>query len=89
MLEHLQQQVKDESKWTEYFTDAIQYIRQSLKTEDILNTSVGEVRRILECDRVVVYSMNSDNHGMIVAESVAPGWTRAKGRVIKDPCFES
>ena len=85
----LRQQVKDESKWTEYFTDATQHIRQSLKTGDILKTSVGEVRRVLKCDRVVVYSMNSDNHGMIVAESVAPGWARAKGRVIKDPCFEA
>ena len=85
----LKQQVKDESKWTEYFTDAVRYIRESLKTEDILKTSVKEVRRILECDRVVVYSMNSDDRGEIVAESVAPGWTRAKGKVIKDPCFEA
>ncbi|MGF1542597.1 MAG: GAF domain-containing protein [Pleurocapsa sp.] len=86
---HLKQQIKDESKWTEYFTDVIQHIRQSLKTEDILKASVREVRRILECDRVVVYSMNSDNRGAIVAESVVPGWTRAKGRVINDPCFEA
>ncbi len=86
---HLRQQVEDESKWTEYFTDAIQHIRQSLKEGDILKTSVREVRRILECDRVVVYGLNSDNHGMIVAESVAAGWTRAQGRIIKDPCFEA
>ncbi|MEM8830730.1 MAG: GAF domain-containing protein [Cyanobacteria bacterium P01_G01_bin.19] len=86
---HLKQQVRDESKWTEYFTDAIQHIRESLKTQDILKTSVKEVRRTLECDRVVVYSMNSDNRGEIVAESVTPGWTRAKGTVINDPCFES
>ncbi len=33
--------------------------------------------------------MNPDNHGMIVAESVAPGWTRAQGKVIEDPCFEA
>jgi methyl-accepting chemotaxis protein PixJ len=85
----LQQQVQDETKWTDYFTDAIQHIRQSLKTEDILKTSVREVRRILECDRVVVYSLNSDNHGMIVAESVAPGWTRTQERIINDPCFEA
>ena len=85
----LQQEVKDESQWTDYFADATQQIRRSLKTGDILNTSVREIRRILECDRVVVYGMNSDHHGLIIAESVAPGWTRAKGRVIKDPCFES
>ncbi len=85
----LQKQVQEENNWTEYFTDALQHIRESLKTEDILKASVKEVRRILECDRVVVYSMNSDNHGAIVAESVTPGWMRAKGRVIKDPCFEA
>ncbi len=85
----LRQQVEDESKWTDYFTDAIQHIRQSLKTGDILKTSVQEVRRILNCDRVVVYSMNQENYGMIVAESVAAGWTRAQGMVINDPCFEA
>ena len=86
---HLKQQVRDESKWTEYFTNATQHIRESLKTKDILKTSVKEVRRILKCDRVIVYSMNADERGEIVAESVAPGWTRAKGKVIKDPCFEA
>jgi methyl-accepting chemotaxis protein PixJ len=84
----LQQEVKDESKWTDYFTDATQQIRLSLKTGDILNTSVREIRRILECDRVVVYSMKQDDYGTIIAESVAPGWTRSLGRVINDPCFK-
>ena len=87
--QRLRQQVKEESKWTEYFTEAIQQIRQSLKTKDILKSSVREVRRILNCDRVLVYSLNQDNYGTIVAESVAHGWTRAEGRIIKDPCFEA
>ncbi|WP_019508281.1 GAF domain-containing protein [Pleurocapsa sp. PCC 7319] len=85
----LRQQVEDEGKWTEYFTDTVQHIRQSLKSRDILKTSVREIQRILNCDRVVIYSLNSDNHGTIIAESVAAGWTRAKGLVIKDPCFEA
>ncbi len=85
----LQQQVEDETKWTEYFTDALQHIRQSLTKEDILQTSVGEVRRILDCDRVVVYSLNQNfRYGTVLAESVAPGWTRALGKKIDDPCFE-
>ncbi|MGF1590143.1 MAG: GAF domain-containing protein [Pleurocapsa sp.] len=85
----LSQQVEDESKWTEYFTDAIQYIRTSLKTEDILQTSVREVRRVIDCDRVVVYSLNQDlRYGTVLAESVAPGWTRALNKEIDDPCFE-
>ena len=83
------QQVEDEKKWTDYFTDTTQHIRKSLKTDDILNTSVKEVRRVINCDRVLIYSLNSDNYGAIVSESVAPGWTRGKGKVIEDPCFES
>ncbi len=86
---HLQQQVEDENKWTEHFTDAIQHLRESLKTEDILKASVKEVRRVLECDRAVVYSLNQDfRYGTVLAESVAPGWTRALGQKIDDPCFE-
>ena len=86
---HLQQQVQSENRWTEYFTDAIRHIRQSLKTEDILKTSVKEVRRILECDRVVVYSLNHDlRYGSVIAESVAPGWTKVLNKEIEDPCFE-
>ena len=87
--QRLRQQAEEERRWKEYFTDAIQQIRQSLKTKDILNSSVREVRRILNCDRALVYSLNQDNYGAIVAESVAHGWTKAEGRVIQDPCFEA
>jgi methyl-accepting chemotaxis protein PixJ len=86
--DRLQQQAETETQWTQYFTDAIQYIRQSLEEEDILKASVREVRRVLNCDRVVVYSLNRDSYGVVVAESVAPGWTKALGITIKDPCFE-
>ena len=87
--QRLRQQAEEERRWSEYFSDAIQEIRQSIKTEDILKSSVREVRRILNCDRVVVYSLNQDKYGMIVAESVARGWTKTEGRIIKDPCFEA
>ena len=70
--------VNDGGKWNEHFSEAIQYIRQSLNQEDILKASVKEVRRVLECDRVLVYSLNQDyRYSTIIAESVALGWTRA------------
>jgi methyl-accepting chemotaxis protein PixJ len=87
--DRLQQQAETETQWTQFFTDAITYIRQSLKEEDILKATVREVRRVLNCDRVVVYSLNQDRYGVVVAESVASGWTRALGKTIKDPCFEA
>lgn len=64
-------------------------IHSSDINKDVYQASVREVRRVLNCDRVVVYSLNQDNYGVIVAESVAHGWTRGEGRLIKDPCFEA
>ncbi|MGK7952891.1 MAG: GAF domain-containing protein, partial [Xenococcaceae cyanobacterium] len=85
----LKQQAETEAQWTQYFTDATRHIRQSLQQKDILNVTVEEVRRVLDCQRVVVYSLNEDKYGVVIAESVTPGWTRALGITIKDPCFES
>ena len=78
-----------EAEWTEYFTQTVRLIRASLKEEDIFKTSVEEVRRVIGCDRVVVYGLNAESEGVIIAESVIPGLPRGLGATIKDPCFEA
>ncbi|WP_414619582.1 GAF domain-containing protein [Calothrix sp. CCY 0018] len=78
-----------EAEWTQYFTDTVKLIRQSLNREDILKTATEEIRRILDCDRVVVYGLNQVNYGVIIAESVAPRFTKGLGMVMEDPCFEA
>ncbi len=85
----LRKQVQTEAEWTEFFTQTVQYIHQSLSRKELLEITVEEVRRVLDCDRVVVYSLNPDQYGEVIAESVALGWTKALGRVIKDLCFEA
>ena len=85
----LQTQVERERKWTNYLTNAISYIRASTKQDEVLDISVEEVRKVLECDRVVVYSLNQDKYGVVIAESVAAGYPRALNKTIKDPCFEA
>jgi PAS domain S-box-containing protein len=62
-------------------------IRQSLNLEQILTTAVDQVRSWLQCDRVVIYQINGDGAGMIVAESVREGLTRSLGYQIADRCF--
>ncbi len=49
-------------------------IHQSLNIEDILSTTVAEVRLVLNADRVIIYHIVSNQSGHMVAESVAPGW---------------
>lgn len=56
-------------------TQVTQRIRQTLDLEEILVTTVAEVRQFLQADRVLIYQFNPDWSGHFVAESVAPGWT--------------
>ena len=50
-------------------------IRQSLNLDEILTTTVEEVRQFLQADRVMIYSFDTNQNGLLVAESVASNWT--------------
>lgn len=72
----------------EQLTQAIALkIRQSLELEDILHTTVTEVRQFLQTDRVLIYRFNPDWSGVVAVESVANEWTAVLGSTIYDPCF--
>lgn len=45
-------------------------IRESLQIDDILQTAVTEVRKLLACDRVVVIECHTNKTGTIIQESV-------------------
>jgi len=62
-------------------------IRESLDLDEILNTSVTEVRQFLQTDRVIIYHFNPDMSGTVVVESTAEGWKPALGSTIQDTCF--
>ncbi|MGI0489234.1 GAF domain-containing protein [Pantanalinema rosaneae CENA516] len=51
--------------------DMTQRIRQSLNLADILHTTVEEVRRLLQVDRTLIYSIDPDQSGRVMVESVA------------------
>ncbi|AFY75892.1 methyl-accepting chemotaxis protein [Pleurocapsa sp. PCC 7327] len=69
------------------FIEITRRIRESLVEEDILKTTVDEVRKAIRSDRVVVYSFDEQWYGTVVAESVVPGLPKAIHARIKDPCF--
>ncbi|HLO48224.1 MAG TPA: PAS domain S-box protein [Kamptonema sp.] len=64
-----------------------QRIHQSLKLQDILQTTVGEVRRFLQCDRVIIFQFSPGWIGNVVVESVDSNWTAILSTQIYDPCF--
>ncbi|MEH2290206.1 sensor domain-containing diguanylate cyclase [Nostoc sp.] len=64
-----------------------QHIRKSLDLDEILNTTVTEVRRFLQTDRVIIYRFNPDWSGVVVTESVAEGWRTILNMEITDSYF--
>ncbi len=63
-------------------------IQESLKEEDVLKTTVEEVRTALQTDRVAIFRFNSHGDGTFVAESVVFGFPNALQATISDPCFQ-
>ncbi|MFB8796217.1 MAG: GAF domain-containing protein [Microcoleus sp.] len=62
-------------------------IRESIKIEDILNTTVREVRNILQCDRVIIFHFSPGWGGTVVVESVADDSKAILPLQIYDPCI--
>jgi PAS domain S-box-containing protein len=65
-----------------------QKIRQSLELDEILQTAVAEVQKLLEVDRVLIFRFDPDGSGQIVQEKVVADYPVAMGSTISDPCFD-
>jgi PAS domain S-box-containing protein len=64
-------------------------MHQSLKLDEILNTTVTEIRQFLASDRVLIYRFNPDWSGGVAVESVGADWMPVLNTTIHDPCFGS
>ncbi|MDF5717871.1 MAG: GAF domain-containing protein [Rhizonema sp. NSF051] len=88
-LDHarLLQRSDAESDLTYLVIDLTRSIRRSLNEDDVLKTTVEEVRKAISADRVIFYGFDSEWYGTVMAESVIPGFPKALRAKIKDPCF--
>ena len=66
----LQQSIKREKTSAR----VIQRMRETLNLNKIFKSTTVELRKVLNCDRVVIYQFNPDWSGKFVAESVETGW---------------
>ncbi len=76
-----------EDQKTNLLKNLAQSIRASLIEEDIISTTVTEMRKALKADRVIIYGFDANWYGTVVAESVLPGFPKALWAEIQDPCF--
>jgi PAS domain S-box-containing protein len=73
-LEETNDSLERQTTTTKILADFILKIRQSLELEQILDTTVSEIQRCLQVDRLAICRINEQNVGTIIAESVAAPW---------------
>jgi two-component sensor histidine kinase len=62
-------------------------IRDSLELNQILQTTTQELLNLIKCDRVLVYGIQSDGKGKVVAESVQPDIPSLNGMTFSSEVF--
>ncbi len=62
-------------------------IQRELAIDSILNTTVDEVRQLLQTERVVIFQFLTDWSGKFVVESVVPPWDSVISKQVYDHCF--
>ncbi len=71
----------------ELFAAVTLKIRQSLQLKEILSTTVSEVQRILQADRVLIYQVLPDGSGKAMTEAVLPGFKSILGCEFPEEAF--
>lgn len=82
-----QRELQRQYQRSQLFAEVALKIRQSLDLEDILQTTVTEIRKTLQADRVLIYQLRSDGTGSAVAEAVLPHWSAVLGRRFPEEVF--
>jgi GAF domain-containing protein len=82
-------QAKYKAEQQKTLTSVITRIRESLDLDTIFQTTVKEVRQMLQADRVAVFYFDpqKDLEGEFISEDVAPNWDSVIATKVYDNCF--
>lgn len=84
----IQEELQRQNRRSQLFAEVTLKIRQSLQIKEILQTTVTEVQRILQCDRVLIFQIEANGFGKIVTEAVH-NCTSVLGQNINDDYFQT
>jgi PAS domain S-box-containing protein len=68
-------------------TKIAQHIRQSLDLDEVLSTTVKEVQRLLQADRVLIYRLGDNGTGCAIHEAVLSPYPRVLGQIFPEEVF--
>ncbi|WP_414572995.1 GAF domain-containing protein [Nostoc sp. CCY 9925] len=83
-----EEELKRQNLRSQLFSEITFKIRESLQIDEILQTTVIEVQKVLQADRVLIFRLEPDGSGTVVQEAVLPDWPVILGKNIIDPCFK-
>ncbi len=83
----LEELLRSQAERESLLSDVTQRIRHSLDLDAILNTTVNEVRQLLQADRVLIYRVPPTGRGFIITEAVASNCTSIISAPLPDDIF--
>jgi GAF domain-containing protein len=85
---NLRQKLQQINEWHELLPIINKKLYTCNNRLEVLQIAVSETQRLLQCDRVVIYSLQANSMGKIAAEVTKPSLAPILGRTMVDPCFE-
>ncbi|WP_414548073.1 response regulator [Anabaena sp. CCY 0017] len=80
-------EIQQQNLRSQLLADVTLKIRESLQIDEILQTSVTEVQKLLQADRVLISQLQSDSSVTILKEAVIPDLPAVMGRNVADSCL--
>ncbi|GAB1543556.1 hypothetical protein NUACC21_62310 [Scytonema sp. NUACC21] len=74
---------------TQTLKDLAIHLSRSHNSEEIYNLAVQSIRKALKADRAVIYRIDDNCQGSIIAESVVAAWPSTLDAEIQDPCLKN
>ncbi len=81
-------QLQQQHLRSQLFAEISLKIRQSLQIDDILQTSVDEVQKIFQADRVLVFQVAADGSGSVRKEALADHFPSMMSINVTDRCLD-
>ncbi len=82
-----EEELRQQNQRSQLLAEITLKIRQSLRTEEILQTTVTEIQKLLGADRVLIFQLWNDGSGTVVQEAVVPGCSSILAQKLFEPCF--
>ncbi|MDZ8188331.1 MAG: GAF domain-containing protein [Nostoc sp. ChiSLP02] len=83
-----EEELQRQSVRSQLFSEITLKIRDSLQIDEILQTTVNEVQKLLQADRALIFQILPDGSGTVVQEAVLPGWPVTWKKNLIDNCFK-